>query len=208
MNLPLSRHFGMPGLRRLLTAATLAGALTVGPAGIAQAGTWSHTDPAGDVVGYTFDEENPDEEGVEAPFPEQKRGDIRRVVIAHSRQHVVIRFSMRAALPRNDWGVFADIRTRAGSFSVFMVRTGGVRVLELNRYTSRGEKRIRCAGLTRTIDGSTVRLVVPRSCIGDPRLVRVGGGIQLFTDDAVLLDDGLRDGLRDTLRLSPRIYRG
>ncbi|KRA29420.1 hypothetical protein ASD81_20745 [Nocardioides sp. Root614] len=190
----------MPGLRRMAVVVAAAGALTLGSAGGAHAGTWSHTDPAGDVHQFTED--------AATPVPDRVIGDVVRTNVTHSRTHLVFRITLKQALPATDWAVFADIRTRVARFDLTMLRIGDIRGLVL--LNAKGNK-VRCSGLSRTLDGRVVRLVVPRACIGRPSLVRVGVGVTSSNPDGEFGefgDDALRGTVRENLALSPRIYRG
>lgn len=183
-----------------------AGALTLGAAGGAHAGTWSHTDPGSDMITLNFDGENI---ASEEPATSQTAGDVRRVVAAHTSTHVVIRFNMRTALPRTGWTVEGGIVTRRANYGVRLQRTSAGGALYMVRYVGDRVLNVRCSGLKRTISGNTVRLVVPRSCVGSPVLVRVGLSVFVYaTANKTYADDGLDATGWDRFMLSPRIYRG
>lgn len=219
MNPPLSRHFGMPGLRRLLTLLAALVALVLLPVGAANAGSWSHVDPAKDVWGISFDEEEPvDPEAPEVPeeefgavVPEARMGDIRRVAAAHNGSTIAVRFSMRAALPRSDWGVMYQVLTSDRVYQLTLSRFDGFGEFTLTDMSGYVPREIACRGMQRTIDRSaaTVRVVVPRSCLRKPRFIRVGVSAYVFTRNGMRIDDGLVKGQSfSRSSISPRIYRG
>ena len=193
-----SRIFGLPALNRMVVLLALAGLLVMSSAGVASAQTWTHTDPAGDVL--TFSEDGAD--GVAAP--DRRAGDVVRTAIAHGGRNVVVRAAMRA-VPRGDWLAYVEIRTPRGAFEVTWVRAFGGREFTLERANGRN---VRCAGKTFRIIGNALEIVVPRRCLDRPRTIRAGLGVAVFGQNgASHADDALRTGL-DRLTLSPLLRRG
>lgn len=221
MKTPHLRPSGMPGLRRLVTVLAAMVALVLVPVGAASAGSWSHVDPAKDVWGISFEEEEfldpespelpEEEEEFGAVMPEARMGDIRRVAAAHNRSTVAIRFSMRASLPRSDWGVMYQILTPDRVYQLTLSRFDGAGEFTLTDMSGYVPREIACRGMQRTIDRSaaTVRVVVPRSCLRKPRFIRFGLSAYVFTKNGMRIDDGLVKGQSySRSSISPRIYRG
>lgn len=195
---------------RGLVAVLIAGALTVLASAAASAASYTHRDPAGDVV--TFDGAVEGDDGM--VDPKQARGDVVATAIAHTRSAVVLKVRLRAGLPSRGWFVAGDIRTPRGAYDVTLGNGFGASGFELTRAQS--DRKVRCSGLRRSITSgrTVVRIVVPRSCLGNPRVVRAGVGAITFTttDDTFVFhaDDALRPGTSPSadLRLSPRLRRG
>jgi hypothetical protein len=189
-------------LRRAIALLAAACALSLTGTATAHAQTWTHTDPAGDVVAFDGETES------QAPAPTQERGDVRRVRVAHNNRRVVVRYSMRKALAGNHM-MFYSIRTPKARFDLDRVRFpgmgGGVTL-----HKSGSEHTIRCSGMRWDIDRerATVAVSIPRRCIGRPRWVRVGVIVMSLTDELVYIDDALSGNGLDSLRQSPRVYRG
>jgi hypothetical protein len=177
-----------------------ASALTLGSAAAAQADSWTHSDPAGDVV--SFDPHT----DAEAQAPTQERGDVRRVRVAHGAHRVTVRFTMRKPLA-GDYGIFYRLRTPRGEYDLVRARFDGSTGVYLTKGAD--QNRVRCSGIRTAFstDRRTATASIPRSCLGKPRWVRVGAGTLSFTPDAVFWDDGLHRGNTYDQRLSPRLYR-
>ncbi|MFC5731412.1 MULTISPECIES: hypothetical protein [Nocardioides] len=196
---PLISHRRLRRTARHAVATVAAITTLILAPGVAHADSWTHTDPARDVVAF-------DDEGAETPAPEVERGDIRRVRITHSSTRVRIRYTMRETFGANH-GLVHAIRTPRNQFWLVRFRADGLRHNGL--FLDQGEKEIRCRGIDWSIDRAraTVIVSVPRSCLGRPRWVRAGVGVQSVGADAAHVDDGLRVGTGSALRLSPRLYR-
>lgn len=199
--------FGTAPRRRLAALAgtvATAGALLLAGASSAQADTTSYTDAAGDVTSFTYvDGSDP----VVAEAPTRRRGDVRRVRLAHHESRVVVRYSMRDALS-SEYGLFYGIRTPQADYSLVRFRFAEGKSVALTKGSS--TKPIRCSGISWDIDheAATVGMSIPRSCLGSPRWVRVGAGVATFAgDERSYWDDALRTGDNADIRLSSRLYR-
>lgn len=197
-------------MRALTGSATLATTVllltVVAPA--AQAAKNVHLDPAGDMVQI-------DLEGEEVtPAPEESEGDITKFVVDHRDDKVVVK------------ATFVDLHTpEAGVLYYLPVKTNeGLRrniILTTDPDHRQGQIELSgddpCNGLKRSIsyadDLLTIKL--PRSCVSNPKWVKVGlgmmrdselkGGIPIgFIDDAMV--DG--DFGRDKPQLGPKVFRG
>jgi hypothetical protein len=192
----------------------IAGTLLVGAAGIApaQAARYVHDDAAADQTRTTCTAPNPCSDAVDATVT---NGDITRVTAVHGARRVrvltnytdvatttdesiqVVRIVTNTGLQR-----LATIYTPAGSADAvtFLMRPNGDRV------------RCRYLRAVRDVDANVMGVVVPRSCLGYPRSVRVGVGHIASPDlngDAGVADDALVSGaLGSNITLSPRIRRG
>lgn len=160
------------------------------------ADTWSAPDPAGDAIATTYDAEaEPCPTYVDTPSAE---GDIQRLSVGHRAERVLVR--MRVAGLTELWRTSADIdivtpdrgyaislygrKGRTHSFFGYQpdwswvpdddADDGGCGQGYLSGSAGRD-----CRGLTVRIDvvAGTVRVAIPRSCIGSPRWVRVGGSV-------------------------------
>lgn len=142
--------------------------------------------------------------------PDRTQGDISAVKITHGTNNVrvLLRFRElnRSGFIEHDYLFrtanrvrILSIEAKAGSWNGRATMRNGHGI------------KVRCS-VTRTIDyaANTVLVVVPRSCLGDPRWVRVGAGtITSYDGSKIFFDDGGRPAgpLGDNLTLSPRVYR-
>lgn len=142
--------------------------------------------------------------------PDRTQGDISAVKITHgaNKVRVLLRFRElnRAGFIEHDFYFRTASRVRTLSVESETGSWSGRATMRNGRGT-----KVRC-NLTRTIDYSanTVLVVVPRTCLGDPRWVRVGAGtISTYDGSKIFYDDGGRPAgpLGDNLTLSPRVYR-
>jgi hypothetical protein len=182
----------------------------------ASASIWRHDDAVGDVHSQTdiIDEETG--EFIEGEFviaPENTDTDVSRIRVSHRTHRISLRTTLRDITRRSGFLVY-DVRTDGRRYSV-MQRLGKDRLFPAFDLSRANGGRVKCAGLTRTVDRATNRATVsiPRRCLGRPDWVRIGAGAAKIditdTSVSVLVDDALRDALvLDTLGLSPRIERG
>ncbi len=182
----------------------------------ASASIWRHDDAVGDVHSQTdiIDEETG--EFIEGEFtiaPENTDTDVSRIRVSHRTHRISLRTTLRDITRRSGFLVY-DVRTDGRRYSV-MQRLGKDRLFPAFDLSRANGRRVKCAGLTRTVDRTTNRATVsiPRRCLGRPDWVRIGAGAAKIditdTSVSVLVDDALRDALvLDTLGLSPRIERG
>ena len=192
--------------RGVLTLAISAG-LAVSTAGSAAAQTLIDVDQRGDVQSFTMESEEP------TPAPTVANGDVLRTVFNHAERRVSVRV------------MYADLR-RVGQF-----RNDGIRVVtnegvrrEVSVFASEGMWRgqadmVRPNGepvecdIAHKIDydRNLVTVSFPRSCVSDPRWVRLGmGAVWMDGESRAYADDAQIDGRinPDTLKLSPRLRRG
>ncbi|MGA8209735.1 MAG: hypothetical protein WB441_05530 [Nocardioidaceae bacterium] len=144
------------------------------------------------------------------PAPRRRQGDVVALTATHGGDRV--RVTMR----------YAELDRLPGALTVhtFAFRTDAGRFAELGLlahdgnwagepvWTVRGRESEPCAGLRTAIDyrRNTVRVVVPRDCLSDPRWVRVGGGGGSLVGSTLFADDALRAGsIGHDLRLGPRL---
>lgn len=190
----------------LLLSLLLAGG-TVALAAPAHADRWTYDDAVGDV---THQVETPTSISVEAA-PEQVNGDISQVVVEHRRAKVVVDVRTRAPIT----GPFIaglGLRTPGHRLALMWVRMPGMSSTDLMDFNDE-DLTVHCRGLKRklTAGRTSIRFWVPRSCLGNPRWVRVGvtlSTLDMLTE-ASYDDDGLRTGmpLYGTASKSPKIRR-
>jgi hypothetical protein len=135
--------------------------------------------------------------GEAVPAPASTLGDLRRVDVRHGSANVVV--TLR----------FVDLR-RAGSYANYTVRLQtGVRTfrevtLEADRHSWAGSTRVfrhggnlvRGCGESHRVDyrGNTVRIVLPRSCLGTPRFVRANVNVYRADAEDAFFSDNPHDG--------------
>lgn len=159
-----------------------------------------HVDGAKDVQRASIDGETL------SRAPGRKDADIRKVTVKHTAHRVVVTIRTRKAMPTKDFAVVETIRTPSRDFDVLHSNLFGSRDLELTR----GARTISCDGLKahRNRANRTVRLVVPTSCIGKPKRVRVGVGTIVMDGKNYFVDDGFASRAGDNLVRSRWIRRG
>jgi hypothetical protein len=194
-------------LGRSLTTLAVAAGLTVAAAGPATAQSLTHADQRGDVQSFSMESEE------QTPAPNVKNGDIVRTALHHRQHRIAVRIK------------FAQLR-RVGfrSDAIRIVTNEGVRrhVLthagprmwrgEAEMYRPNGRP-VECdIKLGMNYDKNVVNVSFPRSCVSDPRWVRLGvGSFWSQTDsDSAFVDDALRDGKvsENGFKLSSRLKRG
>jgi len=176
---------------RVLTAATAlsAVALALGAPTAATAQTWNHADPAGDVVKYTFDTDTFEES--HTGDPSVTNGDVISSTIKHNPRKVIATLRFRdLAVTHEDLTIFAmSIRTDKGNRDMTVAAMKGHErgVRDFSRPDGHS---VRCRGASHHIDyaAHTVSVVVPRSCLGRPRWVKVSAGaVRVPSDLGVVL---------------------
>jgi hypothetical protein len=194
-------------LGRSLTTLAVAAGLTVAAAGPAAAQSHTHVDQRGDVHSISMEPEE------QTPAPNVKNGDIVRTAIHHRQHRIAIRVK------------FADLR-RVGfrSDGIRIVTNEGVRreVMtmagpgmwrgEAEMYRPNGRP-VECdIKLGMDYDKNVVTVSFPRTCVSDPRWVRVGVASFWAQKDSekAFVDDAQRDGKlsENGSKLSPRLTRG
>lgn len=195
---------------RIATATTAVVAAAALAATTAPAHADSHVsrDARGDVVQLAA----ADDESLAEPAPGRKEGDVLRMRVTHGERavHATIRYH-RLSKPRgDDLGLhLLSLKTSKGRLADAVVVTDR-RNPQGDVIWAWGDAPRTCPGLRTHIDyaADRVRLTVPRSCLGEPRWVRGGGGGSLMQGETLYGDDALLDGsLRREARLGPRVYR-
>ena len=175
----------------LLRSVLLSGG-SVALAAPAHADRWTYDDAAGDLT-HTVD--TPTSTSIETA-PEQANGDITQVVVDHRRKKVVVVVRTRTQIT----GMFfsgVQIRTPGHQFALMWTRMPGMGGAHLIDFGSENDPR--CPGLRKKlIEGRTaIRYTVPRSCLHNPRWLRVGvnlSTVSMLTDEGYD-DDGLQTGM-------------
>lgn len=193
-------------LHRTLAAALLTG-LVVAPAGAASAQSLLDTDQQSDVRSFTGDSKTSVAE------PAETNGDILSTRFTHGKYRIGVRMQFadlqKSGLVR---GEYLRIVTNEGlRREVSLIAAPGFWGGKAEMDTP-GGKRVRCA-VRHSVDYThhVVTLGFPRSCVSNPRWVRLGlGSVRAETQDTFYLDDALIDGNvnPDTVRLSTRLKRG
>jgi hypothetical protein len=185
--------------RRALVAFAAASALTMSTAAAADAGSWSHADPAGDVVAF-------DETPTGTPAPTREAGDVRRTSISHGSTRIGIKIKMRKHVKA--YSIFYFFSTPNGRYELSRMRLPGMSEVELRK--GKSTKAISCSGITWTAVRSrgTMAVSIPRSCLGNPRWIKAGVGVAAFGDEAFYGDDALQTGVTKDIDLSPKVRRG
>ncbi|MDQ6525425.1 hypothetical protein RB608_17515 [Nocardioides sp. LHD-245] len=193
-------------LLALLLSLVVTGA-AVAVAAPAQADRWTYDDAAGDVTTQAVT----DTSITVTPLPEQANGDIVQVTGTHKARKVSITMRMRAPLT-GPFMISAMLRVPGKRFMVMSPKMPGFSSTELMEL-SMDEDASRCRGIKRTVgaDRLSVRIAVPRSCLGNPRWFKFGAvltTVALFTD-ASYDDDALATGmsLYGNATMSPKIKR-
>lgn len=189
---------------RLLAAAAASALLIGGTASSAHAATWSHVDLSRDVMGGPMDAAAP------SPTPAVANADVTRVRVTHGQSAVVVRVKTRAAVPKANWLVVLKVKTPTRVYDVQSGRLFGTSTESLSRRPEHTD--IECTTTT-TVDRPhrLVVLRIPRTCLKDPRWVRVGAGVATFARGKAFVDDGLvrgAGGQNQDLVVSPRVRVG
>jgi hypothetical protein len=196
-------------MRRLACSFSIALVLALGASllstGTAHAAEEVIRDARGDVVAYDS------VTGREWVAPSSANGDILRTRIVHNQHAVLVRVNFRALNRRGDFrsdqlriltndSLRREVHLVAGPGfwrgTAWMARPNG--------------REVRC-DITHSIDyaNNVVRIRIPRSCLGNPRWVRVGVGSFWSDGSLMFFDDAQLNGeIRDQLKLSGQIRRG
>lgn len=176
------------------------------------AATHTVTDAAHDVVSQSIDNQSIDNDVPSRPEPTRNQGDALALRVTHGKK--VVRIILRSAQLTRD--------AKAIDVHAFGIRTNERRRAELDLLVGaeqwQGEQRWtindrdrKCRGLRTHIDyrAGTVRVVVPRRCLSNPRWVQVGGGNGVLVGDRVYVDDvSLAGKVGHDIAYGPRIRRG
>jgi len=191
-------------LTHAFAAATTAATLTLAPA-VAHADSYSQTDASGDVAGSPRSSSS-EEFTVD---PARANGDVTTSRITHLARKVRIKLTHRDLSRTNRFASSLSIRSNTGLRYVFVEARKGSWAGKHGIENARGTN-VSCSGLAHKIDyvANTVLIVIPRSCLGNPRWVRVSMGTYSLTSTSVYADDArvTGDPLRDNT-YTPRIYQ-
>ena len=206
-------------MRRL---STLALSLTVAATGVAlvsptaEAASRRHSETVADAAHdvMSLDESTMDDGPTTfTAEPDHRAGDVLSTTAVHAPRTVRMGLREDALLPGGpttgqDWSVYGfEVHTSKRRAFVVLVEpsnAAGTRARTHLENSSTGS-RLRCAGLSTRITAGSVRVVVPRRCIGRPAWVRAGAGTVMFTGDRGYLDDARVTGLgQDALMSFPR----
>lgn len=182
-------------LRRLVPLAIIA-ALVAGAPGAYAAENVSR-DPAGDLV----DQETDD------PAPEVKIGDITKVTTKHGARVLTLTTTF---VERTDGSVAWRVVTPKRNFFIDMVMFGFPERYVTPTLQDRGGKRIKCRNLRRVElpkRSRSIKVRVPRKCLGNPRWVRTGSIASAVIDGIQYADDAHRDTSISQFKISvgPRV---
>lgn len=179
-------------IRTSLRAAVLATAALLFAAIPAHAAKVVVKDPTGDVYTTTMEIQT------FTPIGTRLNADVKRTVITHDRKAVTVKASYTDLAKNSDvisLGTF--VRTNAGlKRDLTFVALPGKRkgLVTLSRHNS--IKEVACKGLSHRIDysGNTIRITVPRICIGNPRWVQfqIGAGASDVEFSKIDIDDAQR----------------
>lgn len=191
----------------LLTALCLV-TTPLATAGSAGAETWSRGDARGDVVLVPADEDATEV----TPAPTNAAADITRISVRHDARRVVVTLRVRDLRPG---GILGSVRvlTRDRDLTFGSVHTDELRATFLENTTEEGSgEEVECRGDRMSVQPrhGRVRVVIPRSCLGDPRWVRVGAvlghGFSLDDEDRPYhLDSAIGRGVGADLWSSGRL---
>lgn len=192
--------------RRLTTvAATIAtlGGLTLA-ASPADAQRHTSHDARGDVVKNALN--YPRVEA--AKLPHRRLGDVTSLRATHGARRVNVAMG-HARLDRDaitEGAHLFSLRTSNGPRIGIALEVTDRQVGEAQFF--RGDQQATCQGLRGRVDYAhqTVRFSVPRSCLGDPRWVRVGGSTWIITEEGYFIDDAHLDGIPVGSGLTRSIY--
>ena len=144
-------------------------------------------DAAHDVVSRDVEEKLP-----EQLEPNRDEGDALAMRVKHGRK--AVRVTLRMARLTRDATTTAvhvvTLRTNEGRQAELYLYVSGRR-WQGERMWSVGNRDRRCRGLSTHIDygTATVRAVIPRRCLSDPRWVQVDAGSGILTEDRLYADD-------------------
>lgn len=194
-------------LRPRLVVALCATAVLGMPAA-AQAAAEVHRDPAQDVL--RIEDESPDTPRV----PRQRTADIVKIASVHGTHLVAVTLTLRN-VPSADFDFDVHVKTpEAGFFELSYVKYGADEPAQFDLWRVTGDyEEVPCPGKSRRADhtAETIRVAIPRGCLGGPAWVRTGAGSNVSAGpNAGYVDDARRGGVYDRARiaLGPRLARG
>lgn len=208
----------MPRILRAAGAAALSFAL-LAPAS-AYADRWSGTDEAGDVEGFNYD---PDPEPcgtiTDLDGSADTNTDITRLDVRHTRRAVVVTTRFRDIKSAREQNLSINLRASTGGYELYLYREApSSRPWQVysDLWTEPDypdpDDVPECHGFGLVVDGvrcrieheidfadELIRLSLPRTCIGNPRWVRVAAQTSRFVDHGSTFDfysDEWDDGVK------------
>lgn len=189
-------------VRSVVLGVTVAAAVLAPTA--AEAKSYRHVDATGDMFSTTSSTKT------FTPAPDRIVGDIVSTTIRHKSRNVVIQVQYRDLVANSEIDAhYFVIRTSKMRRDVSLVSAGSFPAGRVQMTKANGTK-VSCH-VGRRIDYSlnTATVVVPRSCLGRPRWVKVGMAAAELTGlgstDPQYVDDAFSTGTAG--RYSPRVYR-
>jgi hypothetical protein len=182
-------------------------ALVLAPAA-ANAETKSHTDATGDVFVSPESDQNGDNF---TPATGRVEGDITAIRVSYRPRavKVVLRYRQlsRTGLLNFDYlRVRSNVSVRQVQVTGFKGKWAGAAEMD-----NANDKKVACSGLRHTIDYTydRVTVVIPPSCLGNPRWVRIGAiGGSLDSAYNTYADDARSSSLGENPVLGTRVHRG
>ena len=162
----------------------------------------THRDAVGDVVSFSEDSDSA------TPQPGRAEGDIRGISASHRKKVVVVSVRLRELSRRPELSATQlRLNSNKGRRDVTVVPIPGTSRSVAEVQGPRGTVKCKVNSKVSFVNNS-VRVAVPRKCLGNPRWVRVGAGIISVEEPNYFLDDAYRNvGVGDELRLGPRLTR-
>lgn len=145
------------------------------------------------------------------PAPNHTDADVVKSVVNHKRRSVIVIVNLSdltKVRSGEEFDLIAAIKTNKKRYSVTLSSFNGRVGLQLVR----GSRTISCAGAGRALSVSEDRLKVrvPRSCLGNPRWIKVGLSTFAAVDGGSFVDDAFGPQVVDSstaLRFTPRLKR-
>lgn len=195
---------------RLVGPAVLSVAVLASLAAPAHAESETVRDKRHDVQALSM-ADDPESEPTLTPAPGVADPDIVRTHINHRRNRLVVRMKLRQAQARPHMQV-AYVRTKEHRFEIIStVGAGFPKSVDIMRGNGRA---VSCDGadVTYNRDLGLLTTVVPRSCLSDPRWVRVGAAVMKMNWAMDMWIDEARGASFDLEQeqptLGPRLRRG
>jgi hypothetical protein len=172
----------------------------------AYANRYSHGDAVGDVASTVGQSDT------YTPAPERVEGDVISSSVKHGARTVVMTLAYRdlgdsPEIDEHVYFVHTSKMNRVVRLFANSTNPGGKAVL-----TKANGKKVRCH-VRRHIDYNlnTAKVIVPRSCLGQPRWVKVGMGSVMFSaagdTGPVWIDDALSTGTNGHPVYGPKVFR-
>jgi hypothetical protein len=197
-------------LVRSVILATAAATVAVLTPSAALADAVGHSDPAGDVRSIPWNDGDIDIHALSTAEPTAALGDVLRVRVSHRSSSVQVIMKFRALtrtgfVQEHTFQFLTPTRNRIVFIDAVPGNWAGKATMRTPQM-----KKVRCS-LSHKIDYAhrTVRLTVPRSCLGRPSAVKVGSGTIVANGTKVYFDDARRVGgeFNDPFVFSPKVRR-